>query len=72
MAERTAELNQKAQKLFETNTALKVLLEKREEDKRFLEARVMENSDKLIRPYLEKLKLSENNASEITIPAEKK
>lgn len=54
--ERTAELDRRTRMLAETNVALKILLEKRAEDKRELEAKVMFNVEKLILPYLEKLK----------------
>ena len=57
VADRTALLDQKTKRLVETNAALKILLEKREEDKKQLEARVMFNVEKLVFPYLEKLKM---------------
>lgn len=56
VADRTAELNQRTERLIETNMALKILLEKREEDKQELEQKVLFNVEKLIYPYLEKLK----------------
>lgn len=56
VADRTAQLKQKTEKLMETNVALEVLLEKREDDKKVLEKKVMFNVEKLISPYLEKLK----------------
>jgi DNA-binding CsgD family transcriptional regulator len=55
--DRTAQLNQKTERLMETNVALKILLEKREEDKKELEKKVIFNIEKLIYPYLEKLKM---------------
>jgi len=57
VAERTDQLRQRTERLVETNVALKVLLEKRQEDKRELEEKVMFNLEKLIYPYLEKLKM---------------
>jgi PAS domain S-box-containing protein len=57
VAERTDQLNQRTEKLAETNVALKILLEKREEDKRELEEKVIFNIEKLIFPYLEKLRM---------------
>ncbi len=63
VAERTEELNQKARRLTETNIALEILLEKREADKRDMEKRVKRNIGKLIFPYLEKLKLTQGEAS---------
>ena len=64
VADRTAQLDQKTKRLTETNVALKILLEKREEDKKELEARVMFNIDKLVYPYLEKLKMGCNKDSQ--------
>jgi len=58
--ERTVELNQKKQKLLEINTALEVLLEKREADRKEFEKKIVQNVEKLIRPYLEKIRLAQN------------
>ena len=63
VTERTEELNQKAKRLVETNIALEVLLEKREQDKQDLEKKVVENIEKLICPYLEKLKLVQSETA---------
>ncbi len=52
--ERTANLE-------ETNTALKVLLKKRDEDKTELEERMLVNVRELVTPYLDKLKRSKPN-----------
>jgi len=49
---------------METNVALKILLEKREEDKKALEEKVLFNVEKLISPYLEKLKMRCNEDSQ--------
>ncbi|HHO48569.1 MAG TPA: PAS domain S-box protein, partial [Desulfobacteraceae bacterium] len=57
VAERTVQLDRRTLRLEETNIALKILLEKREEDKKELEERVMFNIEKFICPYLEKLKV---------------
>jgi len=57
VADRTAQLDRKTERLMETNVALKILLEKREEDKKELEEKVMFNVKKLIHPYLEKLRM---------------
>lgn len=69
--ERTAELSMVNEKLEsktinleEKNTALKVLLEKRDEDKIELEKKVISNVRKLILPYLEKLNKSRLNVSQ--------
>lgn len=63
VAERTEELDQKAKRLVETNIALEILLEKREADKQDLETKMKQNIEKLIRPYLEKLKLVQGDTS---------
>ena len=49
--ERTAELN-------ETNIALKVLLQKREEDKATLAEQVLANTARLVKPFLDRLEAS--------------
>ena len=67
VAYRTAQLNQKTQKLMETNVALEILLDKRDEDKKELEARVKFNIEKLIHPYLEKLGMASDEFSQKTI-----
>ncbi|MGD9244918.1 MAG: PAS domain S-box protein [Desulfobacterales bacterium] len=56
--ERTRELKAQTQKLEELNTALKVLIDKRDEDKKNLEDNVLTNVNNLILPYLNKLKKS--------------
>jgi len=56
--------------LEEANTALKVLLQHREEDKAILEEQVLANVRKLVLPYLENLKhlnLNENQAAQVKI-----
>jgi len=53
---RAKELEQKTLHLEESNIALKVLLQKREEDKKNIEKNVLHNIEKLVLPYLEKLK----------------
>jgi DNA-binding NarL/FixJ family response regulator len=58
LEESEAELKSKTQNLKETNTALRVLLKKREEDKSELEEKVLNNVKELVVPYLEKLKKS--------------
>ncbi len=52
------ELKKKAKDIEETNIALKVLLKHREEDKSVHEEKVISNIQKLVMPYLEKLKSS--------------
>ena len=53
--ERTAELEEKTRSLEDLNTTLRVLLQKREQDKIELEEQVLRNIRQLILPYLEKL-----------------
>jgi len=54
--EKTMELQDKAKKLQEMNTALKVLLNKRDEDKKELEKIIWHNVGEMIKPYLNRLK----------------
>jgi PAS domain S-box-containing protein len=53
---RTKELKQKTVNLEEVNIALKVLLEQRKKDKKDIEKSIYNNIEKLVNPYLEKLK----------------
>ncbi len=59
--ERTHALKDKNRRLKEMNTALKVLMEKRDGDKYEMEKRVLSNVEQLINPYLEKLSKSDLN-----------
>lgn len=83
--ERTRELEIKTNSLEETNTAMKVLLEKREEDKTDIENNVLTNVKGLILPYVQKMKktrlddrqkailsIIESNLNEITSPFSRK
>jgi PAS domain S-box-containing protein len=78
---RTRELEAKKNSLEEINTAMKVLLKKREEDKIDIEKNVMTNVKELIQPYFEKIKktglgdqqrallsIMESNINEIVSP----
>jgi len=56
LKKRERELEEKSRYLEEANTALKVLLEQREKDKKELEENVLINVEKSLLPYLEKLK----------------
>jgi PAS domain S-box-containing protein len=53
---KTKQMQLNSHKLQELNTALKVLLKQREEDKRDLEEKVLANVKELLIPYLEELK----------------
>ena len=54
--EKTSELKDKALNLEEVNTALKVLLKRRDEDKKELGQKVLLNVKEMVEPYLKKLK----------------
>jgi PAS domain S-box-containing protein len=58
LQEKEQKLDRQAQHLEEVNTALKVLLEHREEEKKKLEGNILANAQKLIFPYIEKLENS--------------
>lgn len=62
VTQRTQELEEKTERLEEVNTALRVLLKKREEDKIRLEERMLLNIRELILPYIERMRDSENAA----------
>jgi len=66
LREREEALKSKAYDLQEANTALKVLLKHREEDKAELEEKVSANVKKLIEPYLEELERSGLNSTQKT------
>jgi DNA-binding CsgD family transcriptional regulator len=58
LKKREQELEIKTNRLEEINTALNVLLQKRDEDKKRLEDGVLFNMRRMIEPYVEKLKNS--------------
>ena len=64
LAARGRELASRSDSLSEVNTALKVLLKKRDEDRKALEEKVLYNVKSLIRPYLSKMKQSGLNAKQ--------
>ncbi len=73
LKKREQALELKSQSLEEANTALKVLLQHREEDKATLEEQVLANVRKLVLPYLENLKhlnLNEHQAAQVKIAEE--
>ena len=61
LRERERELRRKTMNLKESNIALRVLLKRREEDKKELEEKVLLNVKQLIVPYLEKLEKTRLN-----------
>jgi DNA-binding NarL/FixJ family response regulator len=73
LKKREQALELKSRSLEEANTALKVLLQHREEDKAALEEQVLANVRKLVLPYLENLKhlhLNEKQAAQVKIAEE--
>ena len=56
VAQRTQELEEKTRSLEDVNTALRVLLKKREEDQTILERRMVSNIRELIVPYIERIR----------------
>lgn len=56
---RERELYEKSRNLQDANTALKVLVKRREEDKAELEAKVVLNTRELIVPYIDNLKMTQ-------------
>ncbi len=62
-----AELKINSENLEEMNTALKVLLKKRGEDKKQMEEQVLVNVRRLITPYLEKLKTTALNEDQTAL-----
>lgn len=64
VAERTAELERKNAHLAELNTALRVLLQMREEDRKEMEERFVFNIRNLVSPYLEEMKRGKLNAKQ--------
>jgi len=62
---RGKELEIKTHELEELNAALRVLLKHREEDRNELEERMLLNINKLVLPYLEKLKMSRLDARDM-------
>ena len=58
LREKEAELENMTRSLAEMNTAMEVLLQKRDKDKKELEEKVLLNIQKLVMPCIEKLKKS--------------
>ncbi len=59
--QRTRELENKTKSLEEVNTALRVLLKKREEDKTLLEERMLLNVRELVFPYIQRMREAQLN-----------
>lgn len=66
LRQREQELENKSAELSETNTALKVLLKRREEDQKEYGINVLTNLKELVFPYLEKLENSRLNEVQST------
>ncbi len=70
LRQKEEELRQQSVNLQETNTALKILLKQRDQDKEELENKVLSNVRELILPYVEKLentRLDKNQATYLEI-----
>ena len=67
LRKREIELKGQSHHLAEVNTALKVLLKQREEDKKELGENVLSNVKELVSPYLERLKKSRLNTNQKTL-----
>ena len=67
LRKREVELKAQSHHLAEVNTALKVLLKQREDDKKELGENVLSNVNELISPYLERLKKSRLNTNQQTL-----
>lgn len=67
LVKREEELNNKAKDLEELNAALKILLNKRQEDKEELEEGILANVRTLIEPYIVKLKKTKTPQSQKTL-----
>jgi PAS domain S-box-containing protein len=66
LRKREAELEIRASELEELNSALRVLLKRREEDQKELEEKVLSNVKELVLPYVERLKKSALDAKQDT------
>ena len=66
LQKREKELETKTKELEEVNIALRVLLKRRDEDKTELEGKILLNVKELIEPYLDKLKKSKLDGSQIS------
>ena len=64
--EREAALEMKTKELEEVNSALRVLLRRRDKDKTELEEKVLSNVKELVQPYIEKLKKAPLDGKQMT------
>jgi len=67
LRKREKELKAQSHHLEEVNTALKVLLKQREDDKKELEENVLSNVKELVGPYIENLKNTRINTRQATL-----
>ncbi len=67
LRKREVELKAQSHHLEEVNTALKVLLKQREDDKKELGENVLSNVKELVSPYLDRLKKSRLNTNQKTL-----
>jgi PAS domain S-box-containing protein len=67
LRKKEAELTEKSRHLEEVNTALKVLLKRRENDKTELGENLLANVRELVLPYLEKLKKTQSESHQMTL-----
>jgi PAS domain S-box-containing protein len=66
LKDREKELKIKSERLEEMNTALKVLLEQRDQDRKELEENILGNVKELIQPYIENLRKTPLNESQLS------
>jgi PAS domain S-box-containing protein len=66
LRKREQEVQKNSRNLKDANTALKVLLKQREEDRGELEEKVLSNVKGIVLPYLEKLKISRTNPRDLS------
>ncbi|UCF84458.1 MAG: PAS domain S-box protein [Desulfobacteraceae bacterium] len=66
LRQRKKELKSKTKSLEETNTALRFLLNRKDEDKTELEEKVLSNVRELVIPFLEKVKKSQPNPKQVS------
>jgi len=66
LKQREKDLEIKTRNIEEANIALKVLLKRRDEDRRELEEKVLLNIRELVYPYIEKLKMSSLDENQMT------